>query len=50
MNEPIPKEQRALVMQGAGALGAYEAGVYKTLYEQFIRPTNRPLILLQEYL
>jgi NTE family protein len=33
MSEPIPKEQRALVMQGGGALGAYEAGVYRTLHD-----------------
>jgi predicted acylesterase/phospholipase RssA len=28
------RKQRALVMQGGGALGAYEAGVYRVLYEQ----------------
>jgi NTE family protein len=33
MSEPIPKEQRALVMQGGGALGAYEAGVYRVLHD-----------------
>jgi predicted acylesterase/phospholipase RssA len=42
MSQPIPKEQRALVMQGGGALGAYEAGVFKALYERFIKPTNQP--------
>jgi len=26
------RKQRALVMQGGGALGAYEAGVYRILY------------------
>ena len=30
----IPKVQRALVLQGGGALGAYEAGVLKTLYKK----------------
>src|SRR5262245_26652985 len=28
----IPPMQRALVLQGGGALGAYEVGVYKVLY------------------
>ena len=28
------KTQRALVLQGGGALGAYEAGVIRTLYEK----------------
>jgi predicted acylesterase/phospholipase RssA len=30
--EQIPLVQRALVLQGGGALGAYEAGVYHVLY------------------
>jgi len=29
----IPKKERALVLQGGGSLGAYEAGAYKALYE-----------------
>jgi NTE family protein len=29
----IPAKERALVLQGGGALGAYEAGAYKALYE-----------------
>jgi predicted patatin/cPLA2 family phospholipase len=28
----IPRKQRALVLQGGGALGAYEAGVFNVLY------------------
>src|SRR3954454_5738136 len=32
----IPKKQRALVLQGGGALGAYEVGVLKTLYQKFM--------------
>lgn len=32
-NTNIPKEERALVLQGGGSLGAYEAGAYKALYE-----------------
>ena len=34
MTNDVPKEQRALVLQGGGALGAYEAGVLKALYEK----------------
>jgi NTE family protein len=33
----IPKVQRALVFQGGGALGAYQAGVFKALYEKIKR-------------
>jgi len=29
----IPASERALVLQGGGSLGAYEAGAYKALYE-----------------
>ena len=29
----IPAKERALVLQGGGALGAYEAGAYKAIYE-----------------
>lgn len=32
MKSMIPSKQRALVLQGGGALGAYEAGVFKVLY------------------
>jgi predicted acylesterase/phospholipase RssA len=32
----IPQEQRAVVLQGGGSLGAYEAGAYKAAY-QFIK-------------
>jgi NTE family protein len=34
MYEPIPKKQRALVLQGGVALGAYEAGVIETLCKE----------------
>jgi NTE family protein len=30
----VPKRQTALVLQGGGALGAYNAGVFKALYEK----------------
>ncbi len=34
-----PKQkQRALVLQGGGALGAYEAGVFKALYDELFKP------------
>ena len=29
----IPDQERALILQGGGSLGAYEVGVYKALYE-----------------
>jgi NTE family protein len=29
--------QRALVLQGGGSLGAYEAGVYQALYERLTK-------------
>jgi NTE family protein len=29
----VPKTQRALVLQGGGALGAYDVGVFKALYK-----------------
>lgn len=34
-SEQIPLKQRALVFQGGGALGAYDAGVFQTLYKKF---------------
>jgi NTE family protein len=36
----IPKVQRALVLQGGGALGAYQAGVFKSVYEKMKRNQN----------
>lgn len=32
-----PSKQRALIFQGGGALGAYEAGVYRVLYDWISR-------------
>ena len=29
----IPEKERALVLQGGGSLGAYEAGAYRAIYE-----------------
>ena len=34
--ESIPKEERAMILQGGGSLGAYEVGAYKAGY-QFIK-------------
>jgi NTE family protein len=42
--------QRALVLQGGGSLGAYEAGVYQALYEKITKmdkekgETDRPFL------
>jgi predicted acylesterase/phospholipase RssA len=33
-HDEVPKTQRALVFQGGGALGAYDAGVFSALYEK----------------
>ncbi|AIC14361.1 patatin-like phospholipase family protein [Nitrososphaera viennensis] len=33
-NNNVPRKQRALILQGGGALGAYEAGVFKALSEK----------------
>src|SRR5579872_7630004 len=35
---PLPYDVIALVLQGGGALGAYQAGVYEGLHEAGIRP------------
>jgi len=40
----IPEKQRVLILQGGGALAAYEAGVFEALSEQISREnTDRPL-------
>ncbi|MGB8937146.1 MAG: patatin-like phospholipase family protein, partial [Candidatus Nitrosopolaris sp.] len=33
----VPDSQRALVLQGGGSLGAYEAGAYQALYERLTK-------------
>ena len=33
--------QRALVMQGGASLGAYEAGVFKAIYEKITKNKSR---------
>jgi NTE family protein len=30
----IPDKERAIVLQGGGSLGAFEAGAYRALYEK----------------
>jgi NTE family protein len=37
----IPRKQRALVLQGGGALGAYEAGVIQALYKYMRANENK---------
>lgn len=40
-NKEIPKVQRALIFQGGGSLGAYEAGVFRTLYDKISDIDNK---------
>ena len=49
----IPSKQRALVLQGGGALGAYEAGAVQALYKYLPASQNKQVdysILLLELL
>jgi len=41
MVNPFPHIQRALLLQGGGALGAYQAGAFKALYEKIINDKDR---------
>ena len=34
---PIPKKKRALILQGGGALGGYEVGVFNAIYDKIMR-------------
>ena len=49
----IPEKERAIVLQGGGSLGAYEAGAYRALYESLKKTLMKEekedlhLILLQ---
>jgi predicted acylesterase/phospholipase RssA len=45
-NEPIPKKQTAIVLQGGGALGAYEAGVVKAIFDKLKEQTGSTMYLL----
>ena len=38
-----PTKQRALVLQGGGALGAYDVGVFQALYEKINTDLDAPL-------
>ena len=40
-NMRIPKKQRALVLGGGGALGAYEGGVIKILCQKIYKLDNK---------
>ena len=40
-NNKAPRTQRALVLQGGGALGAYEAGVLEVLCKNSMRRTKK---------
>ena len=38
----IPAIQRALILQGGGSLGAYETGVFRTLFDKISQIDNKP--------
>ena len=40
MQEKVPDFQRALILQGGGSLGAYEAGAYKAFYAMVTKKDN----------
>jgi predicted acylesterase/phospholipase RssA len=40
-NKSTNQIQRALILQGGGAVGAYEAGIYKALYENLMDQSLR---------
>lgn len=40
-NNDVPDVQHALIFQGGGAMGAYEAGVFKAFYDSFFK-TDEP--------
>jgi NTE family protein len=42
----IPDTQRALVLQGGGALGAYEAGAFKAIYDRFFLEAGKESVSL----
>lgn len=42
--------QRALVLQGGVAIGAYEAGIFKGLYDRLYKPGESLFDTLQEHL
>ena len=41
MSNEIPSKQRALVLQGGGALGAYQVGVLKVLSKKIIEEDKK---------
>ncbi|CAN5768288.1 hypothetical protein BH23THE1_BH23THE1_15700 [soil metagenome] len=55
IDSEIPDTQRVLILQGGGALGAYEVGAFKALSEELpkldakkVNPLDLCLILSQE--
>ena len=38
----VPAIQRALILQGGGSLGAYEAGVFRALFDNLNKIDNKP--------
>jgi predicted patatin/cPLA2 family phospholipase len=36
-NQDMPPRQRALILQGGGALGAYNIGVFEALYDALLK-------------
>lgn len=40
LNKDIPLTQRALVLQGGGALGAYQVGALKVLFSKIVKESN----------
>lgn len=41
-NDTVPQKQTALVLQGGGALGAYEAGAVQAIFDKLKENENVP--------
>src|ERR687884_238668 len=42
--DSVPEKERALVLQGGGSLGAYEAGAYKAIYQILSKEDDEKLV------
>jgi predicted acylesterase/phospholipase RssA len=42
--DSVPEKERALVLQGGGSLGAYEAGAYKAIYQVLSKEDDEKLV------
>jgi NTE family protein len=42
--DSVPEKERALVLQGGGSLGAYEAGAYKAIYQALSKEDDEKLV------